>query len=62
MKETDRLWANAQIDAAIIMGREPRERGRPRKGDERRWLANDDPLAWWCLIELLVSYGTGKKS
>ena len=59
---SDRLWANAQRDAAIIMGRKPRQRGRPTTGYERGWNSDDDPLAWWCLTELLVSYGMGRKS
>lgn len=58
------LWRNAQHDAAIIMGREDRPRGRPRLGENpaTEWKADSDPLAWWCLVELLVSYAQGKKS
>ena len=58
MKTTEQLWNNAQRDAAIIMGSRPRVRG----DHGRRLNADDDPLAWWCLVELLVSYGKGEKS
>lgn len=45
-KPNEALYANAMRDAAIILG--------PRH--------EQDPLAWWCLVELLVSYGRGLKS
>lgn len=45
-KLTTDLWINAWHDAAMIMGREN---------------ANKDPMAWWCLVELLVSYAYGNK-
>lgn len=54
----EKLWANAQIDAVMIMGARPRVRG-----DRLPTLsAEADPLAWWCLVELLVSYGKGEKA
>lgn len=57
-----RLWRNAQRDAFLIMGRiERRGRGHP-SSTETVWKADDDPLAWWCLTELLVCYAMGKKS
>ena len=58
---TDRLWANAMHDARIIMG--PIER-RPLRGyvREHAMKADEDPLAWWCLVEILVAYAQGKKS
>jgi hypothetical protein len=55
---TNRLWGNAQHDAVIIMGTRPRVRG--DRGTKCN--AVEDPLAWWCLVELLVAYGEGKKS
>lgn len=54
----ERLWSNAQHDAAMILGCHPRVRGERSP----RYVAQDDPLAWWCLVELLVSYGKGEKS
>lgn len=58
------LWRNAQRDAFLIMGRLDRQPGRrgPWREGESRWKADADPLAWWCLTELLVSYAQGKKS
>jgi hypothetical protein len=45
-------------DAEMIMDQAmPRDRW--RRSDRP---AVDDPLAWWCLTEILVAYGTGKKS
>lgn len=52
-----RLWANAGRDAAAIMGR---RRVAPRSPVTSN--ADEDPLAWWCLTELLVAYGKGEKS
>lgn len=59
-----RLWRNAQDDARRIMGREDKPRGRTAHGEKYvgDWKANQDPLAWWCLTELLVAYAEGKKS
>lgn len=40
------LWRNAQRDAALILGD----------------VAEKDPAAWWCLVELLISYAQGRKA
>ena len=46
------LYANAMVDAKLLMGRD----------DRLAWRADEDPLAWWCAVELLVSYARGEKS
>lgn len=57
-----RVYENAMRDARILMGRKPNLPFR-RKGSYRaEWKTEDDPLAWWCLVELLVAYAAGKKS
>lgn len=56
-----KLWRNAQQDAFLIMGRIERGRGRPSP-TAIEWKADEDPLAWWCLTELLMAYAQGKKS
>lgn len=47
-------WARAMRDARHIMGR-VRTRSGPRH-NRTAWAADEDPLAWWNLVELLVSY------
>lgn len=60
---TARLWANAMKDAQLIMGRVHHGPGRrPHNDGGLEWKAEDDPLAWWCLVEVLVAYAQGKKS
>ncbi len=54
-----KLYHNAMTDAKIIMGKDRRRSG---ERGELPWKADDDPLAWWCLTELLVSYAQGRKS
>jgi hypothetical protein len=55
-----KLYQSAMADAKIIMGKD-HHRGRGERGPIS-WRADDDPLAWWCLTELLVSYAQGRKS
>ena len=47
-KQAER-WAKAGKIARDAMGRERRVRGDTRE----RWRADEDPLAWWCLTELI---------
>ncbi len=51
-KKQQRRWRSAGANARAAMGKERRVRG--DTGD--RWRADEDPLAWWCLTELLY-YG-----
>lgn len=44
------LWA-CEL-AKVAMGKHK------RWGDKKAdWIANDDPLAWWCLVEAIMSGG-----
>lgn len=49
-----RRWRAAGMMARIVMGKHRRVRGDTKP----RWLADDDPLAWWLLTESLF-YGVG---
>jgi hypothetical protein len=54
-KQSDviRRYKIAMYVAQVAMGKETRRRVR---GDgPARWNSQDDPLAWWCLTELLVN-------
>ena len=51
-KETPRLLANAGRDAAMLLGFN-------KYGESQ---AEKDPAAWWCLVELLISYAHGERS
>lgn len=48
------MWREAAGHALIAMGREEKRAG--RRSGERRWKADDDPLAHWCLTELFVAF------
>ena len=47
------IYALASRDAALIIGSKTYGRG---LGTRAVKIADEDPAAWWCLVELLVSY------
>jgi hypothetical protein len=60
---TDRemkLLHDASQIARLAMGTEviPGVRGRPRKVI---WKADEDPLAWWCLVEAIVGLANRRR-
>jgi hypothetical protein len=52
-------WNEAMQIAALAMGKEEIKglRGNPR---HTVWRADEDPLAWWILVELIYAYGQRK--
>jgi hypothetical protein len=46
------LHARAGEIAKMAMGRTEN----PGRGKRKSWRAEEDPLAWWCLVELLVLF------
>lgn len=46
------LYALAGDLARHAMGKTTRREGRR---SETVWLADEDPLAWWCLVEAMVA-------
>jgi hypothetical protein len=51
-------WGDAAEIARIAMGREKVRDGRQLKSV---WRADDDPLAWWCLVELIMERAHPKR-
>jgi hypothetical protein len=51
------LYRNAMADARAILGRKPAKGPHPGP-----MIADEDPLAWWCLVEILVGYARGEGS
>jgi predicted lipoprotein with Yx(FWY)xxD motif len=54
VKSEDDLQRKAMHDAWVIMGRTDRWPGRGKP--LYKWRADEDPLAWWLLTELLMGY------
>lgn len=54
---TDReveLYSKAGALARVAMGKTELRRGRGWGRKAQTWIADDDPLAWWCLTEGIV--------
>lgn len=49
-----RQWRRASEIAYVAMGR--LERGPGRASPAYRWKADEDPLAWWVLTELIMDF------
>jgi hypothetical protein len=46
------LYAKASQIAHLALGK---ERGPVGRGNARRWISDEDPLAWWNLTECIVA-------
>ena len=59
MVPTNEVYVKAGEIARIAMGTDviPGVRGKPR---EVVFRADNDPLAWWCLVELLINFRNWK--